>query len=452
MRWFQTRMTWMLCWTVGLAITITGGWATETLAQESNLADEPAAIDEVLDMDTAEVGIPLPPGIKPRHEAARRPQRLERSAVAPRGLPPAAQAPHRPISDGLPKTASQDSKPGDRLAIAAHQKSTTASTAEAYTQVIELCQQALQAGTSVAMGNYPRELLAWALNRRGEARAEGGQHQQALSDFEAAVQNDMNCWRAWHNRGVSYADLGRRNEAIRDFHRVVKLNPEFLNAFFNRAELYYESGDFQEALRDYSHVVQKSPKDVEARNGRGHCLHQLGKYREAVVDFTLAAKFDPTGTEALVNRGDLYSQLGFYRYALRDFQRAIEIDSESARAHLGVAWLMATCPDPKFRDAKTAIEVAMEAVKLSDPSDHRCYDTLAAALANAGRFEQARKAIEKAVRIAPEELADVYQSRLVLYESERALRVAKTPLPGLDGVTAREPIEQSTFEAPPQPE
>ena len=42
----------------------------------------------------------------------------------------------------------------------------------------------------------PRILLAWSFNRRGQLKAEAGQDQQAILDFDEAFDADPTCWRA----------------------------------------------------------------------------------------------------------------------------------------------------------------------------------------------------------------------------------------------------------------
>ena len=64
-----------------------------------------------------------------------------------------------------------------------------------------------------------------------------------------------------------------------------------------------------------------------------------------------------------------------------------------------MAWIRATHPDPKFRDGRQAVILALRAVELS-PGDAAVLDTLAAAYAEAGRFAEAARTARKAMDIA----------------------------------------------------
>ena len=63
----------------------------------------------------------------------------------------------------------------------------------------------------------------------------------------------------------------------------------------------------------------------------------------------------------------------------------------------GLAWLLATCPDPGVRDGKRAVELAKEACKSALGKKGNELDTLAAAYAETGQFEEAVRQQEMAL-------------------------------------------------------
>jgi hypothetical protein len=91
------------------------------------------------------------------------------------------------------------------------------------------------------------------------------------------------------------------------------------------------------------------------------------------------------------------------------------------RANL--AWLRATCPDPKFRDASEALRLARAQ---AGAGNARALDVLAAACAEAGLFDEAvtaaHQAIEAAEHSGEKTAAAEIRDRLKLYESRRPYR------------------------------
>ncbi len=310
-----------------------------------------------------------------------------------------------------------------------------------YSTIIAQCERGIRQGVSRETERYAERLLSWAYNRRGTITAETQREQQALEDFETAVQYDNARWRALHNRGVSYALMGRLEEALADFARTIELNPRHANAYFNRGELRYKNGQFEEALKDYDRAVQLAPDDSAAYNSRGHTYYQLRKYPEAVRDFTEALRLNPQNSAALANRGQLYSDLGYYARALRDFQRAVEHDPELGRAYLGAAWVLATCPEEKYRDAEAAVSAASKAIEL-DGDDPLYLDVLGAAHANSGQFEMAQEAVRAALEKAPEKFQKTIKRRLTAYKQKKPYRSRPQQVASVVKQGAKRPVQR----------
>jgi tetratricopeptide (TPR) repeat protein len=70
------------------------------------------------------------------------------------------------------------------------------------------------------------------------------------------------------------------------------------------------------------------------------------------------------------------------------YTKAIELDPKSSGAENTLAWLLATCPDPKFRDRARAVELATKAFQLT-PRDGNTCNTLGVAQYRAGDLKAA---------------------------------------------------------------
>ncbi|MHB1036235.1 MAG: tetratricopeptide repeat protein [Pirellulales bacterium] len=364
---------------------------------------------------------PAPDSAKPRPlpniEEKARP--MPKVAEKAKPLPKVAEKPK-------PATGAKKSQPKTAGAAAllqrAYEATKTAETERDYSEIIRLCQQCLEGKLQPAAGDYARRLLSWAHNRRGEIFAAAGRDEDSLAEFEASVQYDRTRWRAVHNRGVSLAQLGKYDQAIADFDRTIRLNPKFVNAYFNRAELLYEQRDYTAAIEDYSQVLRLDPKDAAAYNSRGHAFYRRGEFRSALADYTKAIEIDPANAAAYTNRGDVYADMTYYSQAARDYRAAIRIDPNLGRAYQSAAWLMATCPDQRFRNAQLAVDSAKKAVALDGDGDYRYLDTLSAAYANAGNFDLARETQAAVVEKAPKDDAARYRKRLALYQQGKPYR------------------------------
>ncbi len=327
----------------------------------------------------------------------------------------------------------QDSK---SLLAAAYQRTQTAKTVTDYTGIVDLCQQAEATTLTAEERKYVRQLASWAYNRRGEAYVEQAAtalesgdktlaselDAKALASFEKAVANDETRWKAIHNRGVSYALAGKYEKSIVDFTRVITLRPDFPNGWFNRAEIRYELGHYDQAITDYTKTLELIPDDFGAYTSRGHTYFRMRKFTEALADYTAAVELDEANAEAYANRGDAHQRLEQWQEAASDFRTAVELDPKLPRAYAAAAWLMATCPDEQFRNADLALQAARRAIELGSEDNYELLDTLAAAQANANRFDDAVASVSKAIELAPDTAADQLGERLDLYNNKLPFR------------------------------
>jgi len=309
-----------------------------------------------------------------------------------------------------------------KLLIRTHTLSLQAETEQEYTEIIQHCAEAIRRGADSESRRFAKLLTAWALNRRGQARMSENQQEQANADFRAALDQDPNNWRALHNRGVSRAQAEQFSEAFDDFNRVIQLNPRFAKAYANRATLYVQANDLPAALKDYHRASQLDKNLVAAQVGLASVCHQLGRWDAALEHYGAAVRLDPSNAEVVCSRGDLLADMGRYRGALADYARTIELNPEFAHAYRNGAWLLATCPVPEFRDAKNAIQGARRALDFGYGERHVALDTLAAAFANAGQFEEAVSTLQQAMSTAPDQAKTTYLSRLQRYQQQQPFR------------------------------
>jgi tetratricopeptide (TPR) repeat protein len=302
----------------------------------------------------------------------------------------------------------------------AQDAATAAETSEELTTVISLCDRGLQGTPTAELLSSLRRLSAWAHNRRGEMFADAQRSDDAIQDFQVAISMDPNCSLAIHNRGVTFAQRNQFAAALRDFNRVIELNPGLAVAYRNRAELLAALGRMEEAVADYNQAISSLPEDPSLLCARAHAYQRVGDFSYATADVNRAIKLAPHDPELITQRGSLAAEQGKFEEARNDFRDAIAADATRADAYRSLAWLQATCSDPRYRDAQQALAHAEKAAKLSPEDDYLILDTLAAANACSGNFNNAIDLEEKALAAAPRDLSTPLEERLALYQRNKA--------------------------------
>jgi tetratricopeptide (TPR) repeat protein len=330
----------------------------------------------------------------------------------------------KPTANLPSSPAAAPESPAKRLIAQAHEWSSSAKSEDEFSRIIETCRQAQASQPDHDINRYANELTSWALNRRGQLKAEAGRDTEAIGDFDEAVTADPQRWRAIHNRGVLLAQAGEFEKAFDDFNRTIEINPQFAKAYSNRAALFVVAGNLEPAMQDYARAIELDPKLAVAHRGCGRACHLLGDLEEAVRHYDESLRLAPDDAYAVASRADVLTDLGRYAEAAQQYDRAIEIDPNSSQAHSGSAWLLATCPDDDVRNAELAIDRAERAIELTGREDAATFDTLAAAHANAGDFAAAARTARQAVQLAAAEEREAFQERLLTYQREKPFRIA----------------------------
>lgn len=192
--------------------------------------------------------------------------------------------------------------------------------------------------------------------------------------------------------GDLFIRLERYDDAIAALQRATQLAPQFAPAWHTLGLAHRGKGAMDAAERAWRQALAAAPNYMPPRMALVSVLLGKADYAGAVTLIDEGIKANPNEME-LVN---------------------------------GLAWLLATCPTDNVRDGRRAVQLAEQACKAASFRNHAYLDTLAAAYAEAGDFEEALKTIGQAIRLAREaddgEAAQKYQQRQALYQQNRPCR------------------------------
>lgn len=251
-----------------------------------------------------------------------------------------------------------------------------------------------------------------ARHQAGNACLRQGRFQQAAEHYQAALKLDPSYAPAAYGLGLVYLEQNKLKEAVRWFTKAVELDPKFADAEYNLAKAYDGLGQLDEAERHYRRAYELSPQAADVLNDLGVLAAKRGNTAQAADYFRKALQLDPNRPEVLGNLGVALEQLGQPTAAAECYTRALERGPFRVTLACRLAALLGLSGQSGERNAELALFWARRAAEATNFQDPRVLDLLAQLCAAAGRWQEAIRWQEKAVKEAPPDAAESYRKRL----------------------------------------
>lgn len=179
-----------------------------------------------------------------------------------------------------------------------------------------------------------------------------------------------------------------------------------------RSSIYYFRGDLEAALRESDAALALLPGTPGAdADGSG-----------------AAGEPDPAiRSRYLTDRSNLLLAQGRQREGREALEQAVALNPEDPGAQNNLAWFLATSPEAALRDGRAAVRHARQACELTEWKEAGAIDTLAAACAEAGDFDEAVARQREAIATFPRDEepageAEGFEARLRAYEARQPYR------------------------------
>jgi hypothetical protein len=215
-------------------------------------------------------------------------------------------------------------------------------------------------------------------------------------------------WTLWGGAAVFVVALSIRttirNVEYRDpiamFTRLAEKNPGYGRHYNHLCLHLMLAGRRDEAMQAVERSLAVTPDNHQSWRQFGDLFMVMREYERAIDMYRLAAEVDPRDSIAFLKISNCDAILGNYAAAVGAARQALACNPHDARLREQTAWLLSTVPDDALRNGEEALSL-LEAI----PSEQRQSGTrwlvaYAAALAEAGRFDEAISAADRAVLAA----------------------------------------------------
>ena len=222
-------------------------------------------------------------------------------------------------------------------------------------------------------------------------------------------------------QGDAYAALEQYREAVR-------LSPTLARAHFSIGVLMESRGQDGEAIKAFNAAIASDASYVEPRFSLANALRRGGRAQESLAQYAEVLRLDPAVSQASFGYAMGLVRLGRYPEAKSRLEAAMKTFPDQPGFAHALARLLAAAPDDRVRDGARAISLMNELLKSQQTLPMA--ETMAMALAESGRFDDAVTWQEGAIRSAAEgkreDLARKLITNLKLYQNRQPCRTPWT--------------------------
>ena len=194
--------------------------------------------------------------------------------------------------------------------------------------------------------------------------------------------------------------MGYYESAMVECANAIRLDPSEFGAYVDMARSLSALGRPQEAIYYFSQSLIISPWVPQTHYYFGLESLKVGQMDRAISEFREATRLAPTWPNARVQLAVSLATQGAMRDAVLEYQNALRFQPDSLIALNNLAWILATYRDETLRCGKEAVRLATRPCELTSWKQTIVIGTLAAAYAEAGDFDKAVAASEKACELA----------------------------------------------------
>ncbi len=235
--------------------------------------------------------------------------------------------------------------------------------------------------------------------------------------------------------------------ALHVIQQIKTINPESIGAHLEYVTILRNLKDFQKAVDYCKNLIVTKPDNPHIKIELARILIYLRKYNEAAEQLSLAEKIDPNNEAGLLLRGRLWRaqknatksiefyrkylqahptdvsinlELGNYYINLRDWKRALKHFNTTLNItpnHIDYieryAWVLAACPNPRFRNGQKLMEFAERLLimrKFTEDQELRSAMTVAVTFAELKDFDNALKIVnDNLIKLRMNNAEDYYK-------------------------------------------
>jgi len=244
--------------------------------------------------------------------------------------------------------------------------------------------------------------------------------QYAQAAAESATGDDRaSLGDTYYVLAVLLREQDQADEALAAFRQALQYSPDDFRARNDLASLLAERGQLDAAAGQLAEALRIQPDDVAVLRKLAFLRSHQKQWPAAAALFSRIVETEPRDVASWFNLAGAQRSAGRISDAVRSYRQTLQLAPDMTPAANNLAWILATHPDDSLRDGPGAVRLAEAACRQTGNRQAGLLDTLAAAYAETGAFDQAIDACQQAIALLndagkPDQVPDIEQ-RMEIY-------------------------------------
>jgi tetratricopeptide (TPR) repeat protein len=205
----------------------------------------------------------------------------------------------------------------------------------------------------------------------GTILTQRGQLDEAMAEFQKALEIEPDYEHAHRNLGALLASVGRLDEGIGHLRKALEINPNYSDAHNNLGIALRDQGNIDAAIAEFRKALESNLDNTAAYNNLATVLLSLGRVDEAVVLYRKALAIDPQMAEFHYSLAKALAKQGKLDEAAAEFDRTLAITPDNAETHNNLAAALAM--RGRLDEAIVHFQAALK-IKPNYPNAHKNLD------------------------------------------------------------------------------
>jgi serine/threonine-protein kinase len=224
----------------------------------------------------------------------------------------------------------------------------------------QACSKAIELGNAGAAGHVCLGTIASGT----------GKYEDAVEQFQSAVQLEPSNEDAYIGLGGAYEQLSKTSDAENIYKKIVQLRPKYWRGYNLLGAFYLRQAQYDDAARMFQKVVELTPESFRGYANMGATLLYEAKYAEAIPPLEQSLAIHSTA-DTYSNLGTAYYYQHRFKEAAQTYEKTVQLNDKDYTnwGNLGEAYYLSgerPKADTAFRKAITMAKEDL-AVNPRDP-------------------------------------------------------------------------------------